>query len=101
MKYSKNFEKVNNAENIDDFEKKFSYHESVNFVIKFILKCIKYQKKFYFNNKLHKHFRQCNKITKTKSKKNFLTAVHVTTHIFVVKSINKLENYHEFAFKIH
>ena len=75
MKYSKSLEKINNVENIDDFEKKFdsesSYHKSANFAVKFILKCIKFQKEFYFNNKFHKHFRQCNKFTQIKSKKIF------------------------------
>ena len=96
MNYSENFEKVNNAENIDDFEKS-NYHESANFVFKFIFECIKCHKEFFFNNKFHKHFRQCNK--KTKSQK--LVAAHVITHVLVVKSINKLENYQKFAFRIH
>ena len=96
MNYSENFEKINNAKNIDDFEKS-NYHESANFVFKFIFECIKCHKKFFFNNKLHKHFRQCNR--KIKSQK--LTAAHVTTHVPVVKSINKLKNYQKFAFRIY
>lgn len=78
---------------------KLNNYESAYFVnIKLILECRRCSKEFFSNNKLHKHLKFCKR---EKSSQSNLVAVYVITLIFTVHSTNKIENYHEFAFRAH
>ena len=61
------------------------------------------QQGIFFNNTLYRHLTTWNKIENTiSSRRNHeLTTTHMITSIFVVKSINKTENYYEFVFRAH
>ena len=77
-----------------------SHEESANFdsatsQSEFTLECKKCNKKFYSNNKLHKHLRNCRSEKPPKIQK----AAHVMTSLTpVIESTRKEENFHGFAF---
>ena len=93
-------EKTNN---VDKNQSEFNYESAHIIMLNLILKCRKCNKKFFFNNKLHIHLKTCNKLKNTilLRRDHKLAAAHIITNISVVKSINKIENYHEFVFRTH
>lgn len=58
------------------------------------------QQRIFFNNKLHKHLKTCQKIEKKISNK-ILFVVHVIFFISMIEFNNKTKNYHEFIFRAH
>lgn len=63
------------------------------------LECKRCNRQFYFNNKLHRHFRDC-KITE-KSKHDQIIANVMTALASMMNSAYKREDFHDFAFRTH
>ena len=69
-------------------------------IAKITLICRRCNLEFYFNNKLHKHLRNCNKIISRKTQKK--SSMHVMiSQILVIESTNKQKNFHGFVFRTH
>lgn len=97
----KNYKKTNAKES----QESFNQHKSAHVVIlKLILNCRKCSKEFFSNNKFYKHLKICNRIKTNKLHLNQiqdLAVAYIITVIFVVMSINKAKNYHDFVFRAH
>ena len=95
--------KIKNYEKSTHFVKlniSTSQSENVNVSTKKItMICRRCNVEFYFNNKLHKHLKICNKQIPRKIQK---TSIHMTiSNMSMIEFTNKRKNFHEFVFRTH
>ena len=62
--------------------------------------CKRCDQEFYFNNKLHKHLKDCKKPRKKKPQ-NFETTTYSISNIPIFESNSRRKKFHEFAFRKH
>ena len=66
-----------------------------------ILKCRNCNKKFFSNNKLHRHIRSFHRAEEVSQKILKIASVNIIALIQIIDSTNKAENYRGFAFRSH
>lgn len=96
-----NFRRKTNKQTKQILKKKSAAH-FVN--LKITRQCKRCKKKFYFNNKFHKHIKKCKQIEMKISKafhKRFKAAYMTFFVTSIIESTCKRENFHEFAFRNH
>ena len=74
---------------------------SAQIISQLILKCRNCSKKFFLNNKFHRHIKIFYKTKKTLQKILKITSINIIASIQIIDSTNKMKNYREFAFKSH
>ena len=74
---------------------------SAQIISQFILKCRNCSKKFFSNNKFHRHIKIFHKTKKISQKVLKITSINIIASIQIIDFTNKTKNYREFAFKSH
>ena len=74
---------------------------SAQIISQFILKCRNCNKKFFSNNKFHRHIKIFHKTEKISQKILKITSINIIASIQIIDFTNKTKNYREFVFKSH